>query len=448
MNIINLEENSVKNGADEAIAMSMKNFNDGVCNLMERFYQHVFDIDSRHKVELLKEDNCIERWDKCQKICKDDDKFHRTNYFTTYEEELSILRNDLNKSVKKVMEHEWGYDAIHIGTFPQHWVKPGGLAEMDYRKTSNSMLTSDDVLATNELKLLKCMRENELVLRRINVTNHVETHRCSNYCKEVEKITVDYNEEVHKDKASNVFQDRNGKPKIVIERFFCQQFFGYLLKYDNSGENNLTRGKERIIHAYVNFDENGQPRYYGIRNHPRILQEPHSFHYYGANNDLQKFLTAKKEDVEVLCDIETLSMKLSHLSAAGFIGSDRFCGSSLAVDYTVNYFTLGGMNSEAWNQSCLSLAKAFCDKDQIKSLRSVVAKSMYEVTKEMSVPRDETIYKLCGGKLVRTSDETTSKCSVNETEITDIKKKSEIDLTDGINTDDADDNMRNDTSFT
>ena len=145
-------ETSLKNGADESIAMSIKIFNDGVCHLMERFYQHVYEIDPRHKSELLKEDNLTERWDKCKQICKDNDKFFRTNYFNTYERELSTLHIVLNKSVKKNMEHEWGYDAIHIGTFPQHWVKPGGLTEMDYRKTSNNMLTSEDVLATKEIK--------------------------------------------------------------------------------------------------------------------------------------------------------------------------------------------------------------------------------------------------------------------------------------------------------
>ena len=50
--------------------MSMKNFNDGVCNLMERFYQHVYEIDPRHKVELLKEENCVKRWDECKKFVK------------------------------------------------------------------------------------------------------------------------------------------------------------------------------------------------------------------------------------------------------------------------------------------------------------------------------------------------------------------------------------------
>lgn len=443
-----LGENTVKNGADEAIAMSMKAFNDGVCNLMERFYQHVFDIDPRHKVDLLKEENSVTRWDQCKTICRNNDQFHRTNYFSTYENELLILQNNLNQSIKNVMQYEWGYDAIHIGTFPQHWVKPGGLEEMDYRKTSNAMLRSDDVLATNELKFLKCMREDELISRRINITNHTETHRCSNYCKRVEKITVDYNEKEHKDKADKVFQDQNGKPKIVLERPYCRMNFGYFLRYDNSGENNFTRGRERVVHPYVEFDDNGQPRYFGIRNHPRILQEPHSFHYYGANNDLQKFLIGKKEDPDVLCNIDLLSNKLSHLSAAGAIGVDRYCGSSLAVDYTVNYFTLGGMNSEAWNQSCLSLAKAFCDKEEQKSLRSVVAKSMYEVTKEMSVPRDETIYKLCGGKLVCTSDESTSKFSVNEREVVGIKKKNGADISDEINTDDADAKVDDDNSFT
>ena len=141
------------------------------------------------------------------------------------------------------------------------------------------------------------MKENELVSLRINITNHTELHCYSNYCKRVEKITVDYNKKDHKDKAHKVFQDNTGKPKIVIERPYCRMFFGYFLKYDNSGENNLTRGRERTIHAHVEFDENGQPQYYGIRNHPRILQEPHSFHYYGPNNDLQKFLIGKNQSI-------------------------------------------------------------------------------------------------------------------------------------------------------
>ena len=321
------------------------------------------------------------------------------------------------------MEHEWGYDALHVGNFPVDWVKPGGLEDMDYRKTTNTMLSSEDVLNTNELKKMKCMREDELISRRINVTNHTETHKCSNYCKRVEYISVDYNEDDHKELSDKVYKDESGKEKVSIELPYCRMHFGYFLKYDNSGENNITRGKERVVKPYVEFDDNGQPRYVGIRNHPRILQEPHSFHYYGANNDLQKLLVGGTEDPDILCDKDRLTNKLSLLSAAGIIGLDRYCGSSLAVDYTVNYFTLGGMNSEAWNECCKSLATAFCDQEQKRSLRSVVAKSMYEVTKQMSVTQDQTIYQLCGGKLVRTTDEKPSKCSLSDVDFTDIKKK-------------------------
>ena len=70
----------------------------------------------------------------------------------------------------------------------------------------------------------------------------------------------------------------------------CRMNFGTFLEYDASGENNKTRGKVREHSPNIQFDGNGQPRYFGRRNHPRVLQEPYSFPYYGANNYLQKFL--------------------------------------------------------------------------------------------------------------------------------------------------------------
>ena len=92
----------------------------------------------------------------------------------------------VDKHVTKVMESEWGFDALHIGQFPQDWVRPGGFG-MDYRNTSKNMLTTEQVLATKELKNFKCLREDDLYRRRVNATNHIETHNCSNYCKKVRK---------------------------------------------------------------------------------------------------------------------------------------------------------------------------------------------------------------------------------------------------------------------
>ena len=81
------------------------------------------------------------------------------------------------------MESEWGFDALHIGEFPEDWVKPGGY--FDYRQTSKNMTTNEQVLEKKELKHFKCMREEDLYRRRVNASNHIETHNCSNYCKKV-----------------------------------------------------------------------------------------------------------------------------------------------------------------------------------------------------------------------------------------------------------------------
>ena len=46
-----------------------------------------------------------------------------------------------DECISHVMEKEWGYDALHIGNFPQDWVKPGGPFDLPYRQTSNTMMT-------------------------------------------------------------------------------------------------------------------------------------------------------------------------------------------------------------------------------------------------------------------------------------------------------------------
>ena len=51
----------------------------------------------------------------------------------------------VDKHVTNVMESEWGIDALHIGQFPEDWVKPGGFG-MDYQRTSNNKSTTQQVL--------------------------------------------------------------------------------------------------------------------------------------------------------------------------------------------------------------------------------------------------------------------------------------------------------------
>ena len=45
------------------------------------------------------------------------------------------------------------------------------------------------------------------------------------------------------------------------------------------------------LYGSIICDINGQPRFHARRNHPRILQQPHSFLYYEGNNDTQRLLS-------------------------------------------------------------------------------------------------------------------------------------------------------------
>jgi hypothetical protein len=60
--------------------------------------------------------------------------------------------------------------------------------------------------------------------------------------------------------------------------------YGEKLKYDSSVENNLTRGQVRRVKGNIVPDKKGQVCFVAVRNHPRTLQEPYGFPWFGANN--------------------------------------------------------------------------------------------------------------------------------------------------------------------
>ena len=62
------------------------------------------------------------------------------------------------------------------------------------------------------------------------------------------------------------------------------------MKYEPSGENNLTKGIEPQNKLTLDFDRNGSVRYITRRNHPRVLQQPYSFPWWNANNNTQILL--------------------------------------------------------------------------------------------------------------------------------------------------------------
>ena len=70
------------------------------------------------------------------------------------------------------MESKFGVHAMHLGLFPQEWVKPGGYPMSPYPMTQTDMLTSKEVLEIGELCQFKHEREDNLLDRQVKVCNH------------------------------------------------------------------------------------------------------------------------------------------------------------------------------------------------------------------------------------------------------------------------------------
>ena len=292
------------------------------------------------------------------------------------------------------------------------------------------MLSSIDVLESGELKKLKITRENDLLNRSINIMNHCGTHKCSSYCSVSSTMKVLFNKEKHKHvkEIDKIFENNKVYARLKISN--CRMNFGKLRIFDSSGENNLTRGIPIRIYSKIICDSNGQPRYHPRRNHPRILAEPHSFLYYGGNNDTQRLLcnrtgyeTCKKMGI----DYEDFIIKLNIHGCAGF---EQYTASHLIEDYVTKYNTKGGLNSDNWNVSFKSIIEDYTDTGlSDKTARSVYAKYMNEIIKLESKTQDEAVYLLSGGHLT-TNTVQTKKCSVNTIDLKKISNNNEKDKND------------------
>ena len=52
-----------------------------------------------------------------------------------------------DKDIGALIEQNLGYNALHIGKFPEDWVTPGGMSSVNYRQTSPNMQTFSDVIS-------------------------------------------------------------------------------------------------------------------------------------------------------------------------------------------------------------------------------------------------------------------------------------------------------------
>ena len=264
----------------------------------------------------------------------------------------------------------------------------------NYRTTMKGMQSSEDIVKKSELKIPKHKRENDLFDRLVNVTNHARTHKCSAYCWKPKKFSQKYDEKIHKKiSADDRYVNKDGEECVLVEVNECRMGFGTGLKFDKSGENNLTRGiaPERILR--LNFDKNGSVRYVARRNHPRVLQQPYSFPWWNANNDTQLLLvnTKGEESSKKLGD-DQYEQKAENLNAAGMGGCEHYNGIFVLEEYVTAYSCKGGENSANWNDSIDAITTKYCanEENENKSVRSIMGKHMYKVAGSMSFTRNNS----------------------------------------------------------
>ena len=286
------------------------------------------------------------------------------------------------------------------------------------------MQSSNDVRERRELKQPKYQRENNLFERGANICNHCGTHRCSGYCWKETQTSRLYDPERDMNVPDNQRFTRttDGQQKEYVKSvdYNCRMHFGKKLQFDNSGENNLTQGQERRIKLELIPDANGMPKIHAMRNHPRVLQEPYAFPFYNANNDFSFMLNCKcgHELIEEY-GIEWYEKFGNNLVVSGLSGLEQFSGSHITERYCTGYQCKGNKNSHDFSSTVKELIEQYCscEGNRDKTIRSIMAACMAQVTKGSSFPRDQALVILSGGKLKRCSYSSTSRCSVTNVEL-------------------------------
>ena len=332
-----------------------------------------------------------------------------------YSKEKVSAIEEANLAITKLLEGRFGIHAMHTGKFPNQWVGPGGYPLPYYPHTQTEMQTSKNVLETRELKEPKHSREDHLLDRQVNISNHCQTHKCCAYCLRKRTYSMLFNPALHTHVPAAKRFKQNGVEKLKLEKQFCRLKFGDALEFDPSGEGNLTGGKEAVLEPFLKFDNNGMPKYEARRNHPRIITQPHAALYYGANNDTQVLLNNQtgKELISIL-GVEGYKKFTSNMIAAKMGGLEPGQSENLLEEYLTGYACKGGESSAEFEETQQIITDKYCamDSNSTKSLRSLMGKQMNAVTGGMSVTRDQCQFILSGGKLKRNSGGTVKKCSL------------------------------------
>lgn len=320
-----------------------------------------------------------------------------------------------------------GMSAQHPGLSPSEWVRPAGVAGLGHRENSTQMLTKEAVRNKNVLRSFKFDHEGDLYQRLVDTVNTAFTHTCSDYCWKPTRMTAAYEVAKHgprDDLLPHVvgFLPRD-KDRVTVKVSECRMHYGYKLHYARHGCR--TGGKAFQRKPSVTFDRNGVPRLHCSRNHPRVLQQCAHVYYWGANADMQRFLTNRKSrgvfEDRVNADGGTYEELTARMAKAKVGGLEQTSGCVHVNGYTTGYKCKKKGGSKDWEVQFLLIGEDLSDDRGNTPLRALVGKSMNAIAQCRDRSKDEASFMLSGGKLTF-STLPVKACSISHVSTEEIKE--------------------------
>ena len=358
----------------------------------------------------------------------------------TYNSNLAKLKVTAEKAIGECLSAKVAYSAMHPGVAHSEWLGPPGPTSLGYAGISAPVmeryLTTTDVLEKDELKKFKFDREGHLYCRRVNITNHCFLHACSEYCWRDYKVAEVYDPGKHQNPTT-------GKdiPNVVgtfskpidgidvkhawVRTKHCRFQFGYQLGPRHGKFKDRTGGKEHSTNFRLSMNSEGVAQFECKRNHHRIVQEPLMCMHFGANNDMQRFITHSTPYSQIpnFDQPGQLEKFYTGLNILGMPGLLRAFASDRCSFYCTGYCCKGAQSSREWSKVLEKITRTYVDPSNgNKSVRSVVSKFMNEISAKRSVPADEAKYILAGGKVTSNTMEVRF-CSVSEVRTEDLPEQ-------------------------
>jgi hypothetical protein len=218
---------------------------------------------------------------------------------------------------------------------------------------------------------------------------------------------------------------------MEILSFRMSNEFGCQLRVPVFGDR--TGGKLPVRLPYIAFDRNGQPKYSAARNHPRVVQEPVATFHWGANSDMQRFLTNSKSYDEVTRLGIDQDDFIKSLNTLGIAGLEQNTGNYIVIDYVTGYQRKGNASTKEWCSMLQDFEDTLHAKDKDPAvdnengnatMKKLVGKHIHQIANYQDVSKEEASFCLSGGQL-RYNSMIVKTCSLNQVEFSNFKSEKE-----------------------